>query len=189
MSVIYVILMFSVSFFIQILNAYFISVINIIFPLTLIFDFCLRFLFKANPTAGILPYLCFPIKKQILISYILISELISVWIVGCLFIYFLIFYKCGFFIHSTAFIAFTTFFIWMLFNNYFVFLIKTLLKEYSILLFAVCLAIFSCILFLFLNLESIIHLILSCFLLFSILLTLNIALKRDLYKELNNFAC
>jgi hypothetical protein len=63
------------------------------------------------------------------------------------------------------------------------------LKEYAILIFPVSLVLFICIQGVILNFNPAIGLLISVFLLFSVVLILNIVLKRDLYKELNNFAC
>jgi hypothetical protein len=163
-----------------------------ILPLFLLMDFCIRFLFKGNSTTGIFSYLCLPIRKKILISYILISDFLSVWIWGCLFAYFFIFYQCSCFFANDQLSVLTTsiaFFIFILCNNYLVYLIKAFLKGFAILLFPVCLGLVVCIQLLFLNLNSIIGLIFSCILLFAIIIILRNILKYDLYKELNNFAC
>jgi hypothetical protein len=154
--------------------------INFIFPI-LILDFCIRLIFKANPSVGILPYLCLPIKKQILISYILISDFTSIWIWGSMLVY-------SFILYQYDYIIFITFFMLILFNNYLIFFIKTLLKGYAILTFPIGLVIIS-IQYLFLNKNPFISLFVSVFLLFSVLIILNLALKHALYKELNNFAC
>jgi hypothetical protein len=151
----------------------------------------MKFFLKRNAANGILPYLCLPVKKQILISFILISEFISIWIWGYLFAYLFIFHKYlapygnSFYIL----IAWLTFFILLLFNNYSIYLIKILMKEYSILLFPVFLLVIPSIQRLIFIINPIVGLFLSCFLLFSIIIILNIVLKRDLYKELNNFTC
>lgn len=175
-----------IGFSVTLLNEADIKINDFLSPALLMLDFCIRFFFKGNPTVGILPYLCLPVKKQTLISYILISDFMSIWIWGCFFVYLFIFYQCGYFY---TFVVGITFFVLLLLNNYSIFLIKTLMKGYSIFIFPFCLAAFVFIQLLFFATNQVVSLLIYSFLLFSVLFILNIVLKRDLYKELNNFAC
>jgi hypothetical protein len=136
-----------------------------------------------------LPYLCSPIKKQILITYILFSDLTSIWVWGCFLLYPIILCKYSYFSHcQNAVIACTAFLILLLVNNYLVYMIKALTKCYYLLLFPVCLAVYIFFQAYIFNMNQIILLFLSGVLLVVVIVILNKLLRRNLYKELNEFA-
>jgi hypothetical protein len=185
-ATVYFILIFFISWFLMSSN--FLSLINTDFLtlFILIFDFSIRFLFKQNQSVGILPYLCIPIPKQVLIFYILISELTRIWIWGCIFIYCLIFYQCSYLnVHRSFDII--IFLVLVLFNNYIIYLFKISIRNYVLLLFPSGIIIIAIIQSLSFIMPSI-CLFISCLLLFILIIALNKVLKKDLYTELDEFA-
>jgi hypothetical protein len=165
------------------------SIVNFIFPALLTVDFCLRFLFKSNQSVGILPYLCLPIKKRTLISYIVIADLLRLWIWGCFFIYLFVLHQSGYFSYCNhVVLSCITLLIIVLCNNYLIYLIKTFMKGYDLFIFPFCLVVFVIIQFLLFNSNTVKILFLSCGLLVLVIAILNKMLVNNLYKELNEFA-
>jgi hypothetical protein len=162
------------------------SIVNFIFSILLTTDFCLRFLFKSNQSVGILPYLCLPVKKRTLISYIVIADLLRLWIWGCLLIYLFVLHQSGYFSYCKHVVLTSiTLLIIVLCNNYIVYLIKIFMKGYDLLLFPFCLIFCIAIHFLLFNSHPVKILFLACVLLVLIITVLSKMLRDNLYKELN----
>jgi hypothetical protein len=185
----YVVVAFLIIYLIHFFNSQGFVINNIIPFASLIVDFCIRFLFKENPTSGILPYLFLPIKRQTLVTYILISDFLSIWVIGSFPVYLFILHQCNYSFYFIDILNFVTFFTLILFNNYSIFLIKVLMKEYALFLFPICLVVAIFIQSGVLILNTLSGLFIASSSLFFIATILNIELKRDLYNELNDFAC
>jgi hypothetical protein len=182
-------ILFMIVYTLQFIRLCDLSIMNFIFSTLLTVDFCLRFLFKSNQSVSILPYLCLPIKKHTLISYIVIADLFRLWIWGCLLVYLFVLHQSGYFSYCNHIVlSCITLLVIILCNNYLICLIKTFMKGYDLLIFPFCLIVFIIIQFLLFNSNPVKILFLFCFLLILVVIMLNTMLRNNLYKELNEFA-
>lgn len=123
-------------------------------PAIIILDFSLRFFFKKNTRAAIIPYLTLPIPRKILILYIIMSDLPSFWIWGCMLIYSIILSYFGVLTFWTTIILLFM----VLINNYLIAFIKMLIGGYAVLTYPICLGcIFALLLICFFKQTVSIH--------------------------------
>ena len=152
-----------------------------VLPAIVLVDFSIRFFFKKNTSAAIVPYLTLPIPRKTLIFYMILSDLQSFWIWDCWLIAGIILYSCGVLTFWTAITA--LFFI--LLNNYLIYFVKALMDGYAILTYPFCLGFVLLLLLIFnpLFVISILSLIVL-----SLIAALFFVLQENLYKELNRIA-
>ena len=155
-----------------------------VLPAIIILDFSIRFFFKKNATMAILPYLILPIPRKTLILYLILSDLLHFWILGCGLIYSVILYYYGVLMFGNVIILL----VFILLNNYFATLIKTLIGGYTILIYPICLGfvLFILLIVSLLNPTFAIPIVVSV--VFSLAVILFFTLKENLYKELNCIA-
>lgn len=150
----------------------------------IILDFSLRFFFKKNASAAIIPYLTLPIPRKAFIFWIIASDLMSFWIWGCALIYDIILYYCR--ILTLWNVVMLLFFIFM--NNYLIAFVKTLIGGYAILTYPVC----AGFIFVILLIAGLLSPVFVCFIIaaivFSIIVALFFTLKENLHKELDSIA-
>jgi hypothetical protein len=155
-----------------------------VFPLLIVLDFSLRFFLKKNITVMIFPYLTFPIPRWILILYIILSDLQRFWIWGCWLIYSVILWYCNTLTFENAIMLL----LFVLQNNYWITVIKTLTGGYALLTYPLCL-LFVCTLLLIAGLlNPVFAIIMIVFIVLSMMTGLFFTLKERLYEELNRFA-
>ena len=169
------------SLFVQFLKENVETFSMFVIPVIVLADFSIRFFFKKNASAAIIPYLTLPIPRKILIFYMILSDLQSFWIWGCWLIAGIILYSCGV---LTFGIAITALF-FILLNNYLIYFVKALMDGYAILTYPFCLGFVLLLLLIFnpLFVISILSLIVL-----SLLAALFFVLQENLYKELNRIA-
>jgi hypothetical protein len=155
-----------------------------VFPALLLFDFSVRFFWKKQVNAAILPYLCLPIPHKTLISYMILSDLQNLWIWGCWLLYGIILYVFGTLTFANA----IALLFLLLINNYLTTFVKVLIKGYAILAYPVCTGFVCLILFVLSILNPFFDVIFSFSLMLFLMVLLYYALKEDLYDELNRFA-
>jgi hypothetical protein len=154
------------------------------FPVLLILDFSLRFLLKKNTSAAILPYLCLPVQRRILILYMILSDMQRVWIWGCWLLYGITLYMCG----TLTLINAPTLLFMLLFNNSLIAFVKTLVKGYAVLTYPVCLIPVCMLLFIISVLVPLWSVFISFVAVCSVTWMLYHVLKEDLYDDLNRTA-
>jgi hypothetical protein len=139
---------------------------------------------KKNACAAIVPYLTLPIPRKTLIWYVIVSDLISFWIWGCGLIYGIILAYCGILTFWNVILLL----MFILMNNYLTAFVKALTGGYALLIYPVCL-LFVFILLLFANLfNPVLKFMYLVLILHFFVRALFLALRRNLYKELNYIA-
>ena len=155
-----------------------------LFPIILALDLSLRFFFKKNTSAAIIPYLTLPIPRKTMILYIILSDLPRFWIWGCGLIYSIILYYCGVLTFLTA----VALLLLILLNNYLVAFVKALIGSYAILTYPICLGLVFVILFIAEFLNPVIMISIISFSLLFFIIALFFTLGENLHKELNSIA-
>jgi hypothetical protein len=153
-------------------------------PAIIVLDFSLRFFLKENTSVAIVLYLTLPIPRKNLILYIILSDLLHLWIWGCVLIYSIILWYSGVLTFGTA----ITLGLFILLNNYLIAFIKAFTGGYAILMYPIGIGL---VVFLFLAinlLNPIVEFATIVIVLVSLIVALFFTLKENLYKELSCFA-
>lgn len=153
-------------------------------PILVLIDIFLRFFFKKNSSIAIFTYLTLPIQRKLLIIYIVLADLLRLWVWYCWLIYLVILFLCGSLTVLNAIILLLL----ILLNNYLTAFIKTLLGGYAVLAYPLCLGFVCFTLFAIYFLNPFFAVAILLIIVISLSIALFYTLKENLLDELNRFA-